>query len=66
MSAMPAWGQTHDDPIIWGIVAFLQKLSGMTPAQYKDIVSKAPLDEDMEHMDMVGREVMGAGTTITP
>ena len=24
MSAMPAWGKTHDDRSIWGIVAFLQ------------------------------------------
>jgi mono/diheme cytochrome c family protein len=24
MSAMPAWGKTHDDHSIWGIVAFLQ------------------------------------------
>ncbi|NUS39187.1 MAG: cytochrome c, partial [Lysobacter sp.] len=48
MSAMPAWGSSHDDPTIWSMVAFLQKLPGMTPAQYKDIVAKAPADEDME------------------
>ena len=48
MSAMPAWGGSHDDPTIWSMVAFLQKLPGMTPAQYKDIVAKAPPDEDMD------------------
>ncbi len=48
MSAMPAWGFSHDDPTIWSMVAFLQKLPGMTPAQYKDIVAKAPPDEDMD------------------
>jgi mono/diheme cytochrome c family protein len=47
MSAMPAWGGSHDDPTIWSMVAFLQKLPGMTPKQYKDIVAKAPPDEDM-------------------
>lgn len=53
MSAMPAWGSSHDDATIWSMVAFLQKLPGMTPAQYKDIVAKAPPDEDMD-MDMGG------------
>ena len=51
MSGMPAWGATHDDATIWSMVAFLQKLPGMTPAQYKDIVAKAPPDDDMD-MDM--------------
>ncbi|HEX8777168.1 MAG TPA: cytochrome c [Rhodanobacter sp.] len=49
MSAMPAWGMAgHDDPTIWSMVAFLQKLPGMTPAGYKAIVAKAPPDEDMD------------------
>lgn len=48
MSAMPAWGTGHDDATLWSIVAFVNKLPGMTPAQYKDIVSKAPPDEEME------------------
>ena len=51
MSAMPAWGGSHDDPTIWSMVAFLQKLPGITPAQYKAIIAKAPPDEDM-NMDM--------------
>ena len=49
MSAMPAWGESHDDPTIWSMVAFLQKLPSMSPAQYEAIVAKAPPDEDM-HM----------------
>ena len=47
MSAMPAWGFSHDDATIWSMVAFLQKMPGMTPAQYRDIVARAPPDEDM-------------------
>ncbi|ODT93881.1 MAG: DUF4440 domain-containing protein [Rhodanobacter sp. SCN 67-45] len=54
MSAMPAWGGSHDDPTIWSMVAFLQKLPDMTPAQYKDIVAKAPPDEDMDMGDEGG------------
>jgi mono/diheme cytochrome c family protein len=48
MSAMPAWGLSHDDPTIWSMVAFLHKLPDMTRAQYKDIVAKVPPDEDMD------------------
>ncbi|HSR64139.1 MAG TPA: cytochrome c, partial [Xanthomonadaceae bacterium] len=48
MSAMPAWGGSHDDPTIWSMVAFLQKLPTLTPAQYRDLVAKAPPDDDME------------------
>ena len=51
MSAMPAWGMSHDDDTIWSMVAFLQKLPDMTPAQYKEIVAKAPPDDDMGPMD---------------
>jgi mono/diheme cytochrome c family protein len=53
MSAMPAWGASHDDPTIWSMVAFLQKLPDMSPAQYKEIVARAPPDEDMD-MDEAG------------
>ncbi len=51
MSAMPAWGFSHDDATIWSMVAFVRKLPGMTPAQYKDIVARAPPDDDMRPMD---------------
>jgi hypothetical protein len=48
MSAMPAWGMAgHDDPTTWSMVAFLEKLPGMSPAEYKAIVAKAPPDDDM-------------------
>lgn len=51
LTAMPAWGMSHDDVAIWSMVAFLRKLPGMTPEQYKQIVAKAPPDEDMDAMD---------------
>ena len=58
MSAMPAWGFSHDDPTIWSMVAFLQKLPDLSPQQYKDMVAKAPPDEDME---MGGEHMHGHG-----
>ena len=51
MSAMPAWGGSHDDATIWSMVAFLQKLPDLTPDEYKAIVAKAPPDDDMGPMD---------------
>ncbi|MDE2220377.1 MAG: c-type cytochrome [Gammaproteobacteria bacterium] len=39
MSGMPAWGLTHDDERIWSMVAFLQKLPGLTPAAYQEIIN---------------------------
>jgi mono/diheme cytochrome c family protein len=38
MSGMPAWGRSHDDATLWSIVAFMQKLLGMSPEQYKEMV----------------------------
>jgi hypothetical protein len=35
---MPAWGRSHDDATLWSIVAFMQKLLGMSPEQYKEMV----------------------------
>lgn len=80
MSAMPAWGVNHEDPAIWSMVAFLQKLPDMTPEQYKAIVAKAPPDEDMDmgkghghssgphaHSTMPGMTMPAATTTaVTP
>ncbi|HET7662148.1 MAG TPA: c-type cytochrome [Rhodanobacteraceae bacterium] len=62
MSGMPAWGVNHDDPTIWSMVAFLQKLPGMTPEQYKAIVAKAPPDEDMDMDDGGGHSHSHGGS----
>ena len=52
MTGMPAWGFTHSDAEIWKIVAFLQKLPSLSPAQYKALVASAAGHHDMDHMDM--------------
>lgn len=38
-TGMPAWGETHGDEELWDIVAFLEKLSQMTPGQYAQLSS---------------------------
>ena len=41
MTAMPAWGLSHDDSSIWGMTAFVLKMSKMTPEHYENLVSSA-------------------------
>lgn len=51
MSGMPAWGASHSDQMIWAMVAFLERLPNMTPAEYqameKKLASMPEHDEDM-------------------
>ena len=47
MTGMPAWGRTHDDITLWSIVAFINKLHGMTPEAYREIVRETKADVDM-------------------
>ena len=54
LSAMPAWGKTHDDQLIWDMVAFLQQLPKMNPEQYKAAVASAPEDHEEMMKDMPG------------
>ena len=50
MSAMPAWGKTHDDHSICGIVAFLNKLPDLSQDQYRELASrKAEHGHDHHH-----------------
>jgi mono/diheme cytochrome c family protein len=48
-TAMPAWGLTHDDGIVWAIVAFVQKLPKMSPEEYQNAVG-APKANEPEHV----------------
>jgi mono/diheme cytochrome c family protein len=54
LTAMPAWGKTHSDALIWDMVAFLQKLPGMSPDQYKATVASAPEDHEEMMKEMSG------------
>jgi len=42
LTGMPAWGVTHDDGLLWDVVAFLQKLPELTADQYQALVKSAP------------------------
>ncbi len=45
MTAMPAWGSTHNDEKIWEMVAFLKQLPAMTEEQYHTLDQKAGKDD---------------------
>jgi mono/diheme cytochrome c family protein len=53
-TGMPAWGVTHDDELLWDIVAFLRKLPELSPDQYQALVKSAPRthEEMMRGMEM--------------
>ena len=54
LSAMPAWGKTHNDDLIWDMVAFAKALPAMSPAQYQAALAAAPAEHDEIMKDMPG------------
>ncbi len=38
MSGMPAWGKSIEDEYVWGMVAFLRRLPGLSPDEYQVLV----------------------------
>jgi mono/diheme cytochrome c family protein len=60
MTGMPAWGVTHDDEMLWDVVAFLRKLPDLSADQYQALVKSAPThDEMMQDMEMGKDEAHG-------
>jgi len=48
MTAMPAWGTSHDDQAIWAMVALVGKLPQLSPKAYHELVGSGG---DHEHSD---------------
>jgi mono/diheme cytochrome c family protein len=46
LTGMAAWGRTHDDALIWDMVAFIRELPSLSPAEYQAAVKSAPADHD--------------------
>ena len=55
MTAMPAWGVTHDDKAIWSLVAFLRRLPRLTMTEYRALTGAAgddhagPMPQSRDH-----------------
>ena len=60
LTAMPAWGRTHSDELMWDMVAFIRTLPTLTPAQYQAAVKSAPADHDEMMRDMPMPDMTGA------
>ena len=56
MTGMPAWGVTHDDELLWDVVAFVRKLPELTPEQYETLVKNAPKHEELMQKKEMGGE----------
>jgi mono/diheme cytochrome c family protein len=54
LTAMPAWGKTHDDQLIWDMVAFIGALPKLSPEQYKAAIANAPEDHEEMMKEMTG------------
>src|SRR4029078_9553460 len=62
MTGMPPWGVTHDDELLWDVVAFVRKLPELTPEQYETMVKNAPKHEEIMHdMEMSGGDHKQSG-----
>jgi mono/diheme cytochrome c family protein len=57
MTGMPAWGVTHDDELLWDVVAFLRKLPELSADQYQTLVKSA----EKTHQEMM--QEMESGQT---
>src|SRR3546814_12823457 len=55
LTAMPAWGKSHDDRLIWDMVAFLQQLPALSSAQSGDTPRRG--DPDRQGRDPSGAAV---------
>ena len=61
MSGMPAWGVTHDDEVLWDVVAFLRKLPELKPDEYQALVKSAPKTHDEMKQDMESGQMDHSG-----
>lgn len=49
MTAMPAWGLTHDDETIWAMTFFVQQLGNMSADEYQKLISEHGDSDGHEH-----------------
>jgi hypothetical protein len=52
---------THDDELLWDIVAFLQKLPELAPDQYQALVKSVPKTHDEMMQEMEGGQMEHEG-----
>jgi mono/diheme cytochrome c family protein len=45
MAGVPAFGFTHSEDELWGMVAFVRRLPNLKPKEYKALIRRAHLHE---------------------
>ena len=60
LTAMPAWGRTHSDELMWDMVAFVRTLPTLSAEQYQAAIKSAPQDHDAIMRDGPGMQMEGA------
>lgn len=58
MTGMPSWAD-HSDDELWNIVAFLEKLPGMPPDEYKRLIAAARAQPGHHHTEGMDMDNMG-------
>lgn len=48
MTGMPAFGPTHSEDELWGIVVFIKGLPSLKPEEYQAMLKAAGLDKEKE------------------
>lgn len=66
MTAMPAWGDTHDDQTIWAMVAYLQKQPKMNVAEYRQLTGQGMEMESHDHAEGPAVEPAPASSSGVP
>jgi mono/diheme cytochrome c family protein len=59
MTAMPAWGVTHDDHSIWALTAFVQRLPDLSRSDYDALVAQGR-EAGHSHEETAGHSDEGA------
>ena len=54
LTGMPSWGVTHNDELLWDIVAFLHKMPELTADEYQALVASKTHEEMMQEMETRG------------
>jgi mono/diheme cytochrome c family protein len=49
MTGMPAFGPTHDEQELWGIVAMVKEVPQMSPEQYRQLVQTTSSGSERDH-----------------
>jgi mono/diheme cytochrome c family protein len=65
LAGMPAFGITHSDEELWGVVAFLRRLEHVSPEEYRRMAADADAHAE-PHGDEVQPQVAMHGTVESP